>query len=60
MTDKHNDDNYNVSFWQYYKDAVMCRNKHSLSWAAIPVSWITIITIGILIYSIVIYLIENI
>jgi len=60
MDDKHNDDNYNVSFWQYYKDAVMCRNIHRSSWLAIPISWINILAIGMLIYEIVIYLIENI
>ena len=41
------------SFWIYYTDALKCKNKYSLSWAAIPVSWMSLIAIGMLIYSIV-------
>jgi hypothetical protein len=43
------------SFWIYYTDALKCRKKYELSWVAIPVSWISLIAIGLLIYNIVDY-----
>lgn len=51
---KHNVNSWRW-FWYYYIDALKCKNKYSLSWAAIPVSWMSLIGIIILICIIIDY-----